>query len=156
MKWTFIWVLDINVLLFTWYIRHLGGLLLNKLTLSSSELWLAGSTQLFWLKFLYKPSHWIVLFGLKVTPEICSNLLALSCFQSSTAFADLSWTAGHEFTDKLNDTVLHSLHWLPVLWLFLPALLLNNFVLCSCESWAYPVSYSFFQIFLWFITLLLN
>ena len=39
-------------LLFFRYNCRLGGLLLNKLTLS--ELWLAGSTQLFWLKLLAK------------------------------------------------------------------------------------------------------
>ena len=52
-----------------------------------SELWLAGSTQLFWLKLLSKltdsiwllsASHWIALLGLKLTLAICSNLLAPS------------------------------------------------------------------------------
>ena len=76
----------VNVTLFTRCNCCLGGLLLNKLTLSFlSELWLAGSSQLFQLKLLSKltnsiwllsVSHWIFPLGLVLTLTICSNLLA--------------------------------------------------------------------------------
>jgi hypothetical protein len=50
--------------------------------LAFSELWLSGSTQFFWTKFLSKLTdsisvyHSIALLGLKLTLAICSNLLA--------------------------------------------------------------------------------
>jgi hypothetical protein len=57
---------------------------INSPFLALSELWLAGSTQLFWLKLLSKltdpnwlflASHWIALLGLKLTPAIfCLHL----------------------------------------------------------------------------------
>ena len=89
-----------------------------------SELWLAGSTQLFWLKLLSKltdsiwllsASHWIALLGLKLTLTICSNLLAPSYSLASTASADLHWTAWTHKSIQLYYTVLTGLtpNWLP-------------------------------------------
>ena len=74
-----------------------------------SELWLAGSTQLFWLKLLSKLTdsicfssspNWIALLSPKLTLEICSNLLA-PCF--SSGFSCLCWPALH----KLHRLISH-------------------------------------------------
>ena len=86
-----------------------------------SELWLAGSPQLLWLKVLFQltdsiwllsASHWFALLGLKLTLAICSNLLACSYFLASPASTELHWL--HDLRSGLSSTALHySLHWLP-------------------------------------------
>jgi len=86
--------------------------------LSLSELCLAGSTQLFWLKHLSKmidsiwllsASHWIALPGLKQTLEIHSNLLSPSYSLAFTASANLNWTAWTHYLTHLYCTALTAL-----------------------------------------------
>jgi hypothetical protein len=69
---------------------------ISSLFLFLSELWLAGATQLFWLKFLSKltDSFWllflchsrIALLDLKLTLAICYNLLTPSHFLAPSVF----------------------------------------------------------------------
>jgi hypothetical protein len=131
-----------------------------------SELWLAGSTQLFWLKlpskltdwiWLLLAPHWIFLLSLKLTLPICYNLLAPSYSLASTASADQHWIAWIHKRTQLYFIALNAWthNWLI---LSLSALFLQKlfYLCCSPESWAYPISDSFCQIFLWFITLSFN
>ena len=102
---------------------------MNSHFLDLSELWLTGSTQLFWLKLL--PRGLILCrFSQILTELLClerpplnvMNWTALNC-------GELNWTEHH---------------WLP----FFFSLLLTSFSLPSRESWVYPISDLFCQIFL--------
>lgn len=91
---------------FAWCNYHLKGLLLNTYSLYFfvNFGWLV---QLFWIKLLSKltdliwlllASHWIALFGLKLTLAICPTCLT-SYSLTSNASADLNWTTEiHERT----------------------------------------------------------
>lgn len=94
----------------------LGGLPLNKLIISSSsELWLASSTQMFWLKrfskltvsnWLPSASDWIFLLGNSASE--LHKLTELDCAHSQMT-AQLSSTALNSlYCTKLNSTVLSS------------------------------------------------
>lgn len=90
-----------------------------------SDLWLGGSTQLFWTKLLTKlpdsiwvfsSSYLIPLFDWQHLQFIVISWLLLLYLQLPL----LTFTELHFLTDKLNSTVLHSLYWLPTEWLPLP------------------------------------
>ena len=94
-----------------------------------SELWLAGSTQLFASNFF---SSWLnqsgfsqLLTELLFLTSFCSKLLF--SFYSLASVPPLTCTALHELMKELNPTTLHSLHWLPTDWpLTHSALFLNT------------------------------
>jgi hypothetical protein len=117
--------------------------------LALSELWLAGSTQLFWFKLLSKltdsnwllsASDWIAQLG-----KASSGLQELNCSDLSWAqlqWTELSWTAV-QWTAPRTPLLAHS------------ACSVNSltFPVYSYQSCVHPISDSFCQIFLWFVTL---
>ena len=121
-----------------------------------SELWLAGSTQLLWLKLFSKltDSIWLLteLLCLEKPPLSSTNCTALTSHteQNGTAqiqlnTAALNWTSSNcteqiwaHWTGLPHDSLCPALKFWPV---------------CSHENRAYPISYSFCEIFFRFITL---
>jgi hypothetical protein len=79
-------------------------------------------------------TNWTALLWIELN---CTELV-----QTELSFSELNWT-------QLNWT---ELNWTLLYWTELP-LSLPLFPVCSRESWAYAVSDSFYQIFLWFVTL---
>jgi hypothetical protein len=130
---------------------------------------LVGSIHLLWLKLLSKltnsnwllfTSQWIVLLGLKLVMEFFSYLLAPFYSPASTAstqkhkktqFHCIHWIQPD--CTKLNETKLNSafpiLPWLLSDWISVPKMLwIVCFLCCFFESCAYPIFYTFCQIFL--------
>ena len=106
-----------------WYFYSLVVIIISEAScfLFLSELWLADSSQLLWLRLLWLKllsklidSIWFLLASHRAALEICSNLLAPSYYLPSTASADLHWRAQN--SKELISTALHSPHWLPTDW----------------------------------------
>ena len=132
-----------------------------------SELWLADSTQLFWLKLLFKmtdsicllsPFHRIPLFGFKLTLAIFLIywLLILSGFNwlCWPALKGTKFKRTHlhcpAFTALTPNWLTESKQQIDRTAFTLPVLRFNSFAL---ESWPYLMTVSFCQVFLRFITL---
>ena len=118
------WELRLQVLWATWLVCKCNFYLSDVIVISEvycwtsspfpalSELGLAGSTQLFWLKifskltgsnWLLSASHWIAPLSLKLTPAICSNLAPHSLASTvSTAWTEWNWPQLH-CTDWLTE-----------------------------------------------------
>lgn len=110
---------------------------ISSLFLAPSELWLAGLTQLFWLRFLSKltgsngvfsASYWFALLG-KTSSQL-QKLHCTGCMNSTelnwTQLTCITWTLLH----YLNSTELSSTPWLS-------ALLWSSLFVCSRKSWIY-------------------